>query len=108
MSRLDIEINNLTKARIDKKLLKEVTKKIFKFLKIKKIKEVSLVIVGDKQIKRINRNNKPSILNPLLTITEQKSINKNIITIAYILIDCLILKKSLKILNGLLSLYLIW
>jgi len=51
---MKIEINNLTKSRIDKRFLEKVAKQTFKILKIK-LPEVSLAIVGNAKIKEINK-----------------------------------------------------
>lgn len=45
---MSLEINNLTKSRIAEEFLKKIAKKLG-------IKEVSLVIVGEKKIKELNR-----------------------------------------------------
>lgn len=50
----DLEINNLTRTRIDKKFLKKVGRKTLKILKIK-LPEISVVIVGDTKIKVLNK-----------------------------------------------------
>ncbi len=55
MTGMDFSIVNLTKSRIGKNFLRKVAKKTFDFLKIKKIAELSLVIVGEKQIKDLNK-----------------------------------------------------
>lgn len=52
--KMKIEINNLTKSRIDKRFLEKVAKQTFKILKIK-LPEVSLAIVGNAKIKEINK-----------------------------------------------------
>ncbi len=48
------EINNLTKARIDKNFLQKIARKVLKILKIK-LPEISLVIVDDAKIKTLNK-----------------------------------------------------
>jgi len=48
-------INNLTKSKIDKKFLGKVAKKTVQELKLKKFDEISIVIVGDKRIKSLNK-----------------------------------------------------
>jgi len=52
---INFEINNLTRSRIDKKFLKKVAEKTTKELKLKKFDEISIVIVGDKKIKSLNK-----------------------------------------------------
>lgn len=46
-----LEINNLTKSRIDKRFLERVAKKLG-------IKEISLVIVGEGKIKELNKKHR--------------------------------------------------
>lgn len=48
-------IQNLTKARIDKKFLEKVAEKTLKIAGVKKKAEISLVIVSNKKIKELNR-----------------------------------------------------
>jgi probable rRNA maturation factor len=48
-------IQNLTKARIDKKFLEKVSEKTLKIAGIKKKAEISLVIVSSKKIKELNK-----------------------------------------------------
>jgi len=50
-----LEINNLTKSRINKIFLKKIADRTFKTLKSKKLKELSLVIVGENKIKELNK-----------------------------------------------------
>ena len=52
---IKFEINNLTRGKIDKKFLKKVAEKTTKELKLKKFDEISIVIVGDKKIKSLNK-----------------------------------------------------
>lgn len=54
MSKLNLEINNLTPDKIDKKFLKEFVERILKFVKIK-IPEISLVLVCDARMKSLNK-----------------------------------------------------
>lgn len=54
MSKLNLEINNLTPDKIDKKFLKEFAERILKFVKIK-IPEISLVLVCDARMKSLNK-----------------------------------------------------
>lgn len=49
-----LEINNLTKNRVDKKFLEKVAEKTLKILRIK-IPEISIVLVSDTKIKELNR-----------------------------------------------------
>ena len=51
----NIEINNLTKDRIDKGFLQKVAKGVFKSIKLREIKEISVAIVGDAKIKNLNK-----------------------------------------------------
>lgn len=55
MSKINFEINNLTRSKIDKKFLERVANKVFKVVMLKNIKEVSLVIVGEARIKELNK-----------------------------------------------------
>ena len=48
-------IQNLTKARIDKKFLEKAAEKTLKIAGIKKKAEISLVIVSNKKIKELNK-----------------------------------------------------
>ena len=48
-------IQNLTKARIDKKFLEKVSEKTLKIAGIKKKAEIGLVIVSNKKIKELNK-----------------------------------------------------
>jgi probable rRNA maturation factor len=54
MKKTNLEINNLTKDRIDKKLLEKIAKKTLKSLKTK-LAEISLVFVSDIRMKSLNR-----------------------------------------------------
>jgi len=54
MSKLNLEINNLTPDKIDKKFLKEFAERILKFVKIK-IPEISLVLVCGARMKSLNK-----------------------------------------------------
>ena len=51
---MKIEINNLTKEKISLGFLNRVAEKVVKFVKIK-ISEISVVLVGDAQIKKLNK-----------------------------------------------------
>ena len=51
----NLEINNLTKNRVDKKFLQRVAKSVFKSIKLRNIQELSVVIVGDAEIKNLNK-----------------------------------------------------
>jgi probable rRNA maturation factor len=48
-------IQNLTKARIDKKFLEKAAEKTLKIAGVKKKAEISLVIVSNKRIKELNK-----------------------------------------------------
>lgn len=48
-------IQNLTKARIDKKFLEKVSEKTLKIAEVKQEAEISLVIVSNKKIKELNK-----------------------------------------------------
>ena len=48
-------IQNLTKARIDKKFLEKVAEKTLKIAGVKKKAEISLVIVSNRKIKELNK-----------------------------------------------------
>lgn len=52
---INIEINNLAKNRVDKKFLEKIAKSVFKSIKLREIKEISIVIVGDAKIKELNK-----------------------------------------------------
>jgi len=52
---MTFEINNLTRTRVDKKFLEKVAKKTFNYLKIKRLKEISIVLVEDAKIKELNK-----------------------------------------------------
>jgi len=52
--KIEIEINNLTKTRINKKFLEKVAEKTLKILKIK-MTELSLAIIGEARMKELNR-----------------------------------------------------
>ena len=54
MSGVNLEINNLTSDRIDKRFLSKIAGKVVKLLKIK-IPEISLVFVPDSRMKSLNR-----------------------------------------------------
>ncbi len=54
MKNINIEINNLTNNRVDKKFLIKVGEKTLKILKIK-ISEISLVLIGGAGIRVLNR-----------------------------------------------------
>jgi probable rRNA maturation factor len=54
MKKTNLEINNLTKDRIDKKFLEKIAKKTLKSLKTK-LAEISLVFVSDIRMKSLNR-----------------------------------------------------
>lgn len=51
---MNFEINNLTRSKVDKGFLKKVGKRTSKILKIK-LPEISLVIIGERRIKELNR-----------------------------------------------------
>lgn len=63
MSKIILEINNLTNSEIDKGFLKKVGERTLKILSLDrlgmkislKFSELSLVIVGDKKIKELNK-----------------------------------------------------
>jgi probable rRNA maturation factor len=54
MKKINFEINNLTKDRIDRKFLEKIAKKTLKSLKTK-LAEISLVFVSDIRMKSLNR-----------------------------------------------------
>ncbi len=51
---MKIEINNLTKEKIETGFLKKIADKALKFIKIK-IPEISVVLVGDAKMKSLNK-----------------------------------------------------
>jgi probable rRNA maturation factor len=51
---MKIEINNRTKEKIDLKLVKKVISVFGRFYKINKNKEISVALVGDDEIKKLN------------------------------------------------------
>ena len=52
---MNIEINNFTKSRVDKKYFQKIGEIVLKKLKQPKNVGISLVFVGDKRIKRLNK-----------------------------------------------------
>jgi probable rRNA maturation factor len=54
MSKLNLEINNLTPNKIEEGFLKKTAEKALKFVKIK-IPEISLVLVCDARMKSLNK-----------------------------------------------------
>lgn len=52
-----IEINNLTKSRVDKGFLEKIGKRTLKILSLDKLgmTEISIVLVGDAKIKNLNK-----------------------------------------------------
>lgn len=57
MNNLNFEINNLTKGKVDRRFLEKVAKQTLKILSFDKlrIKEISLVIIGEAKIKELNK-----------------------------------------------------
>lgn len=51
----NFEINNLTKNKVDKSFLQKVAKRIFKSIKLREIQEISVAIIGDDEIKNLNK-----------------------------------------------------
>jgi probable rRNA maturation factor len=51
----NLEINNLTTSRVDKEFLQKVAKGVFKSIKLREIREISVAIVGDAKIKNLNK-----------------------------------------------------
>ncbi|MFZ5559531.1 MAG: rRNA maturation RNase YbeY [Patescibacteria group bacterium] len=54
MGKINLEINNLTPSRIDKKFLKKIAGRVSKLVKFK-IPELSVVIVSGARMKSLNR-----------------------------------------------------
>ncbi len=52
---MNFEINNLTKNRVDKVFLQKIAKGVFKSIKLREIKEISVAIIGDAKIKNLNK-----------------------------------------------------
>ena len=52
---MKLEINNLTKGKVDKKFLERVAKKSLNFLNFEEKTEVSLVIVGEARMRKLNK-----------------------------------------------------
>lgn len=51
---MNLEINNLTKSKVNVRFLKKVAERTSRLIKIK-IPEISIVIVGDAKIKELNK-----------------------------------------------------
>ncbi|PJE57799.1 MAG: rRNA maturation RNase YbeY [Candidatus Portnoybacteria bacterium CG10_big_fil_rev_8_21_14_0_10_38_18] len=54
MKGINVEINNLTRVRIDNRFFEKTVTKLAKLLKIK-LPEISLVFLNDKEMKNLNR-----------------------------------------------------
>lgn len=54
---MKIEINNLTKEKIDLKFLKKFAKKVLKLVKLN-IPELSVAVVGDKEMIKLNKQHR--------------------------------------------------
>jgi len=52
---MNFEINNLTKSKIDKRFLEKVARKTVQELNLKKFDEISIVIIGNKRIRGLNK-----------------------------------------------------
>jgi len=52
---MDLEITNLTNARVGQKFLKEIAQKTIEYLKFKKLLDISIVLVGKAKIKSLNK-----------------------------------------------------
>ena len=52
---MKLEINNLTKGKVDKKFLERVAKKTLNLLNFDEKAEFSLVIIGEARIKKLNK-----------------------------------------------------
>ncbi|MEK7167292.1 MAG: rRNA maturation RNase YbeY [Patescibacteria group bacterium] len=52
---MKIEIYNQTKQKINKKLINKIVQEIFRKMKFKKKIEISVVFVGEKKIKQLNK-----------------------------------------------------
>ena len=52
---MNFEINNLTKSKIDKRFLEKVARKTVQELNLKKFGEISIVIIGNKRIRGLNK-----------------------------------------------------
>ena len=57
MAKTGLEINNLTEFKVDKKFLKEITRKTLSLTKFK-IPEISVVLVCDARMKNLNKRYK--------------------------------------------------
>ena len=55
---MKLEINNLTKSGVDEKFLERVAKKILNFLNFEEKSEVSLVIVGEARMRKLNKKHR--------------------------------------------------
>ena len=51
----NLDINNLTRTKIGRGFLEKVAKKTFNCLKIKKLADISLVLVGEARMRRLNK-----------------------------------------------------
>lgn len=54
---MNLEINNLTKNRIERRFFQKIAERAIKILKIK-IEEISLVFVGDARMKNLNKKHR--------------------------------------------------
>lgn len=52
---MKLEINNLTRARVDKKFLEKIVEETLKFLMFEKGTEIGLVIIGEERMRKLNK-----------------------------------------------------
>lgn len=52
---MKLEINNLTRGKVNKKFLERVAKKSLNFLNFEEKTEVSLVIIGEARMRKLNK-----------------------------------------------------
>lgn len=52
---MKLEINNLTKGKVDKKFLEKIAIKTLNFLNFEEKTEVSLVIIGEARMRKLNK-----------------------------------------------------
>lgn len=78
MTKLNLEINNQTKSPVKKRFFEDVIKKVFKeagfeFLKNKTV-SISIALVGEKEIKKLNRAyRKKNSVTDVLSFGEYKN-----------------------------------
>ena len=64
---MDVQINNLTLKKINKKFIKRVVEKAVKLVNLKGFNELSIVFVRDKKIKELNKLRGRNEITDILT-----------------------------------------